>query len=489
MTETSSPPAAESTRPPRVVPHGIVWPFILLSSLFLAWAIPNNMTDTMLAAFKRIMSLSDSRTAWIQIACYFCGYGCFALPGAIFIKKHTYKSGVLLGLGLFAGGAMLIYPAGLAAGLSMYLCFMLFLVSLVILFAGLSILETATNSYVCAIGSEVTATQRLNFAQSFNPFGAIIGVVASQVFVLSKLNVLTAEQRQALPAEQLAAIQRGELHAVTTAYLVLGLIMAGLFLAIYVTRMPNLKEDDKSLNLKKTFGRLLRNGNYVWGVIAQFFYVGAQIAVWSYIIRYVLIQMDLDAVVASLGENATPEAIIEKLRGLEPVAAGFYNICEWVGLDALLPRTAHHVTDPVRNRSFYLHARHGLRQAPELADGPVRYRGGMLSAHDLREGIRGHIRVDDHILLHVPDVPDHLRPGPGHRRFEGRHEGRRLGHGDGHRRCGRFDADSRRRLGRVRQHQSGLLGPRHRVHRRGILWSGHMPDTRISRLVGKFKII
>jgi len=340
MAETSPPGAGGPARSPRVVPHGIVWPFILLSSLFLAWAIPNNMTDTMLAAFKRIMSLSDSRTAWIQIACYFCGYGCFALPGAMFIKKYTYKSGVLLGLGLFAGGAMLIYPAGLAAGLSMHLCFMLFLVSLVILFAGLSILETATNSYVCAIGSEVTATQRLNFAQSFNPFGAITGVVASQVFVLSNLNVLTAEQRQTLPAEQLAGIQRGELHAVTTAYLVLGLIMAGLFLAIYVTRMPNLKEDDKRLDLKKTFGRLFRNGNYVWGVIAQFFYVGAQIAVWSYIIRYVLIQMDLDAVVASLGENATPEAIIEKLRGLEPVAAGFYNVCEWVGLDALLPRTA-----------------------------------------------------------------------------------------------------------------------------------------------------
>jgi FHS family L-fucose permease-like MFS transporter len=340
MAETSSPSVGGSTRKARVIPHGIVWPFILLSSLFLAWAIPNNMTDTMVAAFKRIMSLSDSRTAWIQVACYFFGYGCFALPGAMFIKRYTYKSGVLLGLGLFAGGAMLIYPAGLAAGLSMYLCFMLFLVSLVILFAGLSVLETATNSYVCAIGSELTATQRLNFAQSFNPFGAITGVVVSQVFVLSQLNVLTAEQRQALPQEELAAIQRGELHAVTMTYFVMGLVMAGLFLAIYLTKMPNLKEDDKRLDLKNTFGRLFGNKNYVWGVIAQFFYVGAQIAVWSYIIRYVLIQMDLDAVVASLGDGAAPEVIIAKLRSLEPIAAGFYNLCEWVGLDALLPRTA-----------------------------------------------------------------------------------------------------------------------------------------------------
>lgn len=323
-----------------LVSRNIIWPFILLSSLFFAWAVPNNMTDTMLAAFKRIMSLSDSKTAWIQIACYFCGYGCFALPGAIFIKRFTYKSGVLLGLGLFAGGAILIYPAGLAAGLSMQLCFMLFLMSLVILFAGLSILETATNSYVCAIGSEVTATQRLNFAQSFNPFGAITGVVVSQVFVLSQLNVLTAEERQVLPKEQLEAIQRGELNAVAMAYLVMGLIMAGLFLAIYVTKMPNLKEDDKRLDLRNTFSRLLRNKNYVWGVAAQFFYVGAQIAVWSYIIRYVVNQMSLDAVVQGLGTDATPELIIEKLRGLEPVAAQFYHLCEWIGLDALLPRTA-----------------------------------------------------------------------------------------------------------------------------------------------------
>jgi MFS transporter, FHS family, L-fucose permease len=328
----------EKTTP--LVPRTIIWPFILLSSLFFAWAVPNNMTDTMLAAFKRIMSLSDSKTAWIQIACYFCGYGCFALPGAIFIKRFTYKSGVLLGLGLFAGGAMLIYPAGLAAGLSMHLCFMLFLLSLVILFAGLSVLETATNSYVCAIGSEVTATRRLNFAQSFNPFGAITGVVVSQVFVLSRLNVLTAEQRQTLPTEQLEAIQRGELNAVTMAYLVMGLIMACLLLAIYLTKMPNLKEGGKQLDLRNTFGRLFRNKNYVWGVIAQFFYVGAQIAVWSYIIRYVVNQMSLDDVVKGLGAAATPDMIIEKLRGLEPIAAQFYAICEWVGLDALLPRTA-----------------------------------------------------------------------------------------------------------------------------------------------------
>ncbi|GAJ21349.1 unnamed protein product, partial [marine sediment metagenome] len=99
----------------RIIPKGIVLPFILLSSLFFAWAIPNNLTDTMLAAFKRIMSLTDTKTAWIQVACYLLGYGCFAIPGALIIKKFTYKSGVLLGLGMYAMGTFMFYPAMLTS--------------------------------------------------------------------------------------------------------------------------------------------------------------------------------------------------------------------------------------------------------------------------------------------------------------------------------------------------------------------------------------
>ncbi len=177
----------------RLVPKGIVFPFILLCSLFFAWAIPNNLTDTMLAAFKRIMSISDSKTAWIQVACYLFGYGCFAIPGALFIKRYTYKAGILLGLGAYSIGAFLFFPAMLVSGSSLGVGFILYLFAIVILFAGLSILETSANSFVCAIGPESTATRRLNFAQSFNPFGAISGVVISQVFVLSQLNKMAAE--------------------------------------------------------------------------------------------------------------------------------------------------------------------------------------------------------------------------------------------------------------------------------------------------------
>ena len=323
-----------------IVPKGIVLPFILLTSLFFAWAIPNNLTDTMLAAFKRIMSLTDSKTAWIQVACYLLGYGCFALPAALFIKRFTYKSGVLLGLGMYASGTFLFYPAMMIAEWNAGIGFLMFLLAIIILFAGLSILETSTNSYVCAIGPEATATQRLNLAQSFNPFGAITGVVISQVFILSQLNTLSAAERTALPAAELTRVQGIELNAVTMTYMVLGVVMVGLLVAIWLTRMPALKEDDKNLDLRGAFRRLMKNKNYVWGVVAQFFYVGAQIAVWSFIIRYALQQLQLDAVVEGLGENASSEAVIAALREVEPLAAGFYNLCERIGLDALLPRTA-----------------------------------------------------------------------------------------------------------------------------------------------------
>ncbi|HAZ02068.1 MAG: L-fucose:H+ symporter permease [Bacteroidetes bacterium GWF2_42_66] len=323
----------------RIIPKGIVLPFILLTSLFFAWAVPNNLTDTMLAAFKRIMSMTDSKTAWIQVACYLLGYGCFAIPAALFIKKYTYKSGVMLGLGMYALGTFLFYPAMLTAGANIDISFFMFLLAIVVLFAGLSILETATNSYVCAIGPEETATQRLNFSQSFNPFGAITGVVVSQVFILSQLNTMSASERAALPLEELGKIQAVELNAVTMTYVTIGLIMVGLLAAIYFTRMPNLKEDDKRLDFVATFRRLMKNKNYVWAVVAQFFYVGAQIAVWSFVIRYVMQQLQLDSIVQQLGENPSPEQIITALRSVEPVAASFYNLCEWAGLDGLLPQT------------------------------------------------------------------------------------------------------------------------------------------------------
>lgn len=324
----------------RLVPAGIIFPFILLTSLFFIWAVPNNMTDTMLAAFKRIMSLSDTQTAWIQVVCYLLGYGCFAVPGAIYIKKHTYKSGVLLGLIFCITGGILFFPAMLANNISSFLSFGLYLFAIFVLFAGLSVLETSTNSYIYALGDQQTATRRLNFSQSFNPFGALSGVLFSQIFVLSQLNTSSAEERGQLNGNDLIAIQNAELTAVTTAYMVLGFVMLILFFLILFTKMPKTQDDDKTLDLKGTYKRLKSNKNYVWGVVAQFFYVGSQIAVWSFIIRYAMNELKFDSIIAQLGANPSSESIIGALRSVEPIAGSFYSLAEWLGIDALLPRTA-----------------------------------------------------------------------------------------------------------------------------------------------------
>lgn len=313
-----------------VVSAKILWPFILLTSLFAWWGLANNMTDTLLAAFKRIMSFDDGKTAWIQVVCYALGYGCFAIPGAMFMKRFTYKSGVLLGLGLYVLGTVLFFPA-LFTSSRPELCYFVYLGAILITFAGLSILETACNPYILALGSPETATRRLNLAQSFNPLGSIAGVVISQMFILSHLSHHTAAERAAMEASKLADIQRGELSAISITYATIGLILFATWLAILLTRMPQLREEDKKIDFRATWGRLLRNKSYVWGVTAQFFYVGAQIACWSFTVRYCMVALHLDELA-----KAGPDA----LRTAEPLAAHFYRLCEAIHFDAFLPKTA-----------------------------------------------------------------------------------------------------------------------------------------------------
>lgn len=245
------------------------------------------MTDTLLAAFKRIMSMSDFQTSWIQVA-FYGSYFCLALPAAILIKKFTYKTGVLLGLGLFILGSLLFYPA------SVSMSYGHFLVALFILAGGLSILETAANPYIVALGPEDTGTRRLNLAQSFNPIGSIIGVLLSQVFILSQLNQSSVEERAGMSSEQLAAIQSDELTAVMGPYVGVALFLVVLWVVVKFTNMPKASDAGTKLDLVPTFNRLRKTPHYVWAVVAQFFYVGAQIGVWSYTIRYVMQELQLD---------------------------------------------------------------------------------------------------------------------------------------------------------------------------------------------------
>lgn len=267
--------------------HDHILPLVLVTSLFFFWGLANNMTDTLLAAFKRIMSMSDFQTSWIQVA-FYGSYFCLALPAAILIKRFSYKTGVLLGLGLFIIGSLLFYPASLSMSYGH------FLIALFILAGGLSILETSANPYIVVMGPEESGTRRLNLAQAFNPIGSITGVLLSKVFILSQLNQSSALERAAMDKEQLAAIQAEELSAVMGPYVGVAVVLAVLWVLIKFTKMPKATDTGTALNLVATFKRLLKMRHYLWAVVAQFFYVGAQIGVWSFTIRYVMQELDLN---------------------------------------------------------------------------------------------------------------------------------------------------------------------------------------------------
>ena len=261
-------------------------PFCLVTVLFLLWGLANNMTDTLLSAFKRIMSMSDAQTSLIQFA-FYGSYFCFALPAALYIRKYSYKSGVILGLCLYAAGAILFFPASKTASYAFYL------VAIYIMAGGCSILETTANPYILSMGAPQTATRRLNIAQSFNPLGSITGILLSQYFILGELSSASAAERAAMSPEKLEALQAHELGAVTGTYMTLGFVLLAIMVVMLLVRMPEGRDDGAADSLKETFRRLLSNKTYKWGVVAQFFYIGAQIGVWSFTIRLVMQELGI----------------------------------------------------------------------------------------------------------------------------------------------------------------------------------------------------
>ncbi|MDD4033776.1 MAG: L-fucose:H+ symporter permease [Bacteroidales bacterium] len=287
--------------------QSMVLPFILVTSLFFFWGVANNLNDTLLAAFKRIMSMSDLQTSFIQMA-FYGAYFCFALPAALFIKRFSYKSGVILGLALYATGAMLYYPAGQTGSYGFYL------IAIYVLAGGCSILETTSNPYILSMGSKETATRRLNLAQAFNPFGSIVGILISMTFILRELNGADATQRAAMPAAQLAAIQAGELNSITLTYLGIGIVLIAVLCIMLLSRMPKNSDTDHSIHLGSALRRLIRNSIYTGGVVAQFFYVGAQVGIWSFTIRIVM---------HALGTNETDSAYVFLISMIVFTAARF----------------------------------------------------------------------------------------------------------------------------------------------------------------------
>lgn len=237
-------------------------PFVLVTSMFLLWGLANNMTDTLLAAFKRIMSMSDMQTSLIQFA-FYGSYFCFALPAALFIRKKNFKSGIILGLLLYATGAILFMPAAYAASYGFYL------LAIYIMAGGCSVLETSANPYILSMGSPETATRRLNIAQSFNPVGSIVGIMMSKYFILDDIS----------------------LYSISGTYAMLGFILLGILIIVLFAKMPIGHDNGQQDGVYESFSRLLANRIYRRGVIAQFFYVGAQIGVWSFTIRLVMQEM------------------------------------------------------------------------------------------------------------------------------------------------------------------------------------------------------
>ncbi len=278
----------------KVVEKRYLVPFILVTSLFLLWGIANNMTDTLLSAFKRIMSMSDTQTSLIQFA-FYGSYFCFALPAALYIRKRSYKAGVILGLCLYASGAILFLPAAKTAS------YLFYLIAIYILAGGCSVLETTANPYIMAMGAPETATRRLNVAQAFNPIGSITGILLSQFFILSELSSASADERALMSPEQLESMQAHELGAVTGTYMTLGFVLLAIMVIMLFAKMPEGSDSGSDEKLGKTFRRLFSNKVYGRGVIAQFFYNGAQIGTWSFTIRIVMEELGwLEAQAASV---------------------------------------------------------------------------------------------------------------------------------------------------------------------------------------------
>lgn len=255
-------------------------PFILVTLCFALWGFANDITNPMVKAFSKIFRMSVADGALVQLA-FYGGYFAMALPAALFIRKFSYKSGIVMGLGLYALGALLFIPAG-QIGL-----YYPFLIAYFIMTCGLSFLETSANPYILSMGEPSQATRRLNLAQAFNPIGSLMGMFVAMEFIQSRLNPLSSAERATLSEAEFELIKSSDLSVLVRPYMFLGIVILVIFLCFLLVKMPSGESVEKGVSsLKNTFGRLFHNSTYREGVVAQFFYVGAQIMCWTFIIQY-----------------------------------------------------------------------------------------------------------------------------------------------------------------------------------------------------------
>ena len=272
---------AKQSSPPLISKDGVSYllPFILVTFCFALWGFANDITNPMVKAFSKIFRMSVTDGTLVQVA-FYGGYFCMAFPAAIFIRKFSYKAGVLMGLGLYAVGALLFFPA---KAVGIYGCF---LVAYFIMTCGLSFLETSCNPYILTMGPDEIATRRLNMAQCFNPCGSIIGMFVAMNFIQAKLNPLSSDERALLGDAEFEALKQADLNVLISPYLIIGLIIAVMFLVIWLVRMPKNGDQSHDVHFLSTLRRIFALDYYREGVVAQFFYVGAQIMCWTFIIQY-----------------------------------------------------------------------------------------------------------------------------------------------------------------------------------------------------------
>ena len=256
-----------------------VLPFILITTCFALWGFANDITNPMVKAFSKIFRMSVTQGSLVQVA-FYGGYFCMALPAAMFIRKFSYKAGVLVGLGLYALGALLFLPAK-SVGV-----YGVFLIAYFIMTCGLSFLETSCNPYILSMGTEETSTRRLNFAQCFNPIGSLMGMYVAMNFIQARMHPASTAERALLDDASFEAMKQADLDVLTGPYWVVGLVIIVMFILILVTKMPKNADKDHEMNVLPVLKRLAHRPRYWEGVIAQFFYVGVQIMCWTFIIQY-----------------------------------------------------------------------------------------------------------------------------------------------------------------------------------------------------------
>ena len=273
-----------SNNTPKLVEKKYLVPFILITSLFALWGFANDITNPMVAAFQTLMELSAAKASLVQFA-FYGGYATMAVPAALFIRKYSYKSGILVGLALYAIGAFMFIPA------AAYQEFTFFCISLYVLTFGLAFLETTANPLILSLGNPQTATRRLNLAQAFNPMGSLSGMAVAALIVLPGL---ISDKRNAagdiiyhtLSEAEKADIRLHDLAMIRNPYVALGLLVLVVFIVIACTKIPQTRGEGVTTRTSDTLIRLWRNKLYRSGVVAQMFYVAAQIMVWTFIIQY-----------------------------------------------------------------------------------------------------------------------------------------------------------------------------------------------------------